>query len=253
MTPSPFITGMCVFAVLAAARAARAARAAAAAGTFSSAAIGGDADSGISPARTYTHAVDFANVGAFPGLQVDTATTINGVPFHVGGANGPNYASTDLTLPFFADLPTNSAPSGPNTLYDLFEDFLHNSVVPPPPNQTLTLTGLTPGAQYLTSFYGVGFGVADANRVITITTSDGGQTVFDQNFTGEGNPNVLRYAFTADGPSITYTFDPVGTHTFHHYGFTNEIVPEPSAAAAVALLATLSALHRRRGRRVRAG
>src|SRR5688500_7319080 len=106
--------GTCVFAVLAAARAA------AAAGTFSSAAIGGDADAGISPARAYTHAVDFANVHGFLSTPVDTATTINGVPFHVGGANGPNYASTDLTLSYFSDLMNNSVPSGPNSLYDLF-------------------------------------------------------------------------------------------------------------------------------------
>ena len=237
MISTRITTGMCVVAILAAARAA------AAAGTFSSAAIGGDADSGISPARTYTHAVDF--VSAPTGWPTDTATTINGVPFHAGGVNGPNYASTGLTMPWFVPLPTNSVPSGPDTLYDLFEDFLHNSTVPSPDNQTLTLTGLTPGTQYVTSFYGVGFD-PDADRVITVTTSDGGQTVFDQNFTGEGNPNVLRYGFTADGTSITYTFDPVGIDTFHHYGFTNEIVPEPSAAGAAAALVGLAALRRRR-------
>ena len=54
-----------------------AASSAPAAGVFSSAPVTGDADSGISTARTYTHVVDFA--GGFGG--VDPGTTINGVPF----------------------------------------------------------------------------------------------------------------------------------------------------------------------------
>ncbi|HZN69096.1 MAG TPA: hypothetical protein VFB66_27700 [Tepidisphaeraceae bacterium] len=218
-----------------------AAQGADAAGTFTFAPITGDADSGISAARTYTHAVDFRG-----GLTPDTATTISGVPFHVGEPNGPNYSSTGLTIPYFADLPTNSVPSGPDTLYDLFQDFYHNSARPDPGTQTLTLTGLTPGTTYATTFYNVGFDLANARRVVDVTTSDGGSlTGFDQNFTGEGNLSVLRYTFTATDPSITFTFDPAGADTFHHYGFTNEVVPEPAAGLVLAA-AGLLALRRRR-------
>lgn len=212
-----------------------------AAGTFTFAPITGDADSGISADKAYTHAVDFRG-----GLMPDTATTINGVPFHIGGLNGPNYSTTGLLLTWPVDLPTNSTPPGPNTLYDLFEDFYHNSTSPGPANQTLTLTGLTPGTNYATTFYNVGFDLRFARRVIDVTASDGGSLPgFDQNFTGEGNPSVLRYTFTATDPSITFTFDPTGVDTFHHYGFTNEVVPEPTAALLLAST-VLIALRRRR-------
>lgn len=210
-----------------------------AAGTFASAPITGDADSGISTAKTYTHSVDFGG-----SLNGDPGTTINGVPFHVGGRTGPNYALSSLeAYPF--TLPTNATPGGPNTLYDLFEDFYHNSINLDPPNQTLTLMGLTPGTAYTTTFYNVGFDLANAERVITVSTSDGASVTFDQNATGEGNPSVLRYTFTAEGTSITYTFDPTGDDTFHHYGFTNEIVPEPATGVTLLAIAALAAMRRR--------
>jgi MprA protease rhombosortase-interaction domain-containing protein len=221
------------------------ARAAAAAGTFTVAPITGDADSGISAAKTYTHAIDFGR--SLPG---DTARTINGVVFQIGGPSGPDYSMTGGLI-WWPPLGENkSVPSGPNTLSNLLKDFYHNSTSSTGVNQTLTLTGLTPGTMYATTFYNMGFDLTSAvNRVVTVTTSDGGTITFDQNFTGEGLPSVLRYAFTADAPSITYTFDPAGVdtfhHSFHHYGFTNEIVPEPAGAALLAI-AGLAALCRRR-------
>src|SRR5581483_9232036 len=63
-----------------------------AAGTFVASPITGDADSGISLTKTYTHAVDFA--GRFGG--VDPGTSVNGVPFLIGGTSGPNYSTTGL-------------------------------------------------------------------------------------------------------------------------------------------------------------
>lgn len=224
-----------------------AARVAAAAGTFTYAPMTGDVDSGITPTKTYTHAVDFA--GPFLGMPIDTATAVNGVTFHVGGPNGPGYSSTNFEMAF-AGFPSDAVPSGPNTLYDVLEDFFHNSTVVDPPNQTLTLTGLTPGTTYTTAFYNAGFDLQNVpRRLATITTSDGGSIDFDQNFTGDGGPSVLRYTFTAASPSMTYTFDPAGRNTFHHYGFTNEVVPEP--AGAVLLLASV-VLAGRRSRECRA-
>src|SRR5690348_868315 len=69
-----------------------------AAGTFTFAPITGDADSGISPSKSYTHAVDFGaggNAGGFPNI-VDKATTVNGVSFSIGGLQGTNYSTTGL-------------------------------------------------------------------------------------------------------------------------------------------------------------
>ena len=216
-----------------------------AAGTFVVSPIIGDADSGISPVKTYTHAVDF---GGPNGVGADFGTTINGVPFTIGRTSGPNYSTSNFTSLFNFGFGSRAVPSGPNTLYDLLEDFYHNSTIRNPPAQTLTLTGLTPGTTYSTSFYNAGFDLAIARtRVATVGTSDGGSFTFDQNFTGQGNPSVLRYTFTAAEPSITYTFTPATADTFHQYGFTNEVVPEPTGAVALALGAVLTL--RRRARR----
>lgn len=206
-----------------------------AAGTFAFRPVTGDADSGISAARTYTHAVDFGaggNSGGFPNL-VDTGTTVNGVPFHIGGPTGPGYTSTGLVNYIGTSPWTTSVPPGENTLGDLLNDFYWRNA--PPADQTLTLTGLTPGTAYVTTFYNAGW-EPGADRTVTVTTSDGGSFTFDQNFTGHARPNVLRYAFVAPGETITYAFTPRDARWgFHQYAFTNEVVPEPGALSVILL------------------
>ncbi len=66
MRPPHTVTGL-LLSLLAAASAP-------AAGTFTAAPITGDADSGISTAKTYTHAVDFSGV-LFGGLDPGTTVT----------------------------------------------------------------------------------------------------------------------------------------------------------------------------------
>jgi hypothetical protein len=218
----------------------------AAAGTFAVSAITGDADSGISTAKTYTHAVDIAGPPGFPGS--DPGTVINGVPFTIGSTSGPNYSTTGFTNLFNFHLPNNSLPAGDNTLSDLLEEFYHSSNGVGTGVQTLTLTGLTPGTDYTTTFYNAGFGLVNApTRVVTVTTSDGTAFTFDENLTGEGNPGVLRYTFRASDPAITYTFTPATVNTFHLYGFTNEVVPEPAGLGVLAMGGLLALRRRARG------
>ena len=219
-------------------------RGADAAGTFTFAPVTGDADSGISAAKTYTHAVDFG--GPDQRFGVDPGTVVNGVTFHIGGPTGPNYSSTGFTQYWGSPYTTNSVPAGPNTLDDLLADFYHASTLEGTGDETLTLTGLTPGTQYATTFYNAGWDMA-RTRIATVSASDGGTTTFDQNFSGEANPSVLRYTFTAAEPTITYTFDAANNlASFHQTAFTNEVVPEPTSAAALIAAAGLAALRRRR-------
>jgi len=173
--------------------------------TFSS-----DADSTINPALQYTSRADFAG---------DGTRTVNGVQFTDTQVVGTNYAlvGADATFTGFANTVTGSA-SG------LVSDFVYGSTVPGPEqgNASLTLTGLTPGQKYVTTWYNVGFGNI-GGRNITITASDTNRSIFfDENFSGPGAGNILRYAFTATTPTITYTFDADGnTDSFHHYAFSN--------------------------------
>jgi hypothetical protein len=219
-----------------------------AAGVFTFAPITGDADSGISVSKTYTHAVDFGaggNAGGFPNI-VDQATTVNGVPFSIGGPQGTNYSTTGLNAYIGTNPWTSAVPNGENSLGDLLNDFYWRNTSFTPADQTLTLAGLTPGTPYLTTFYNAGW---EAGRVrnVTVSASDGGTVTFDQNFSGSTRPNVLRYAFVAPGSSVTYTFSPADPQNgFHQYAFTNEVLPEPGAVVAIAVGAALGLVARRR-------
>ena len=72
-------------------------------------------------------------------------------------------------------------------------------------NATLSLSGLTVGAQSVTTWYNRGWG-APGGRVVFMTASDtpGGFYRIDQNFSGDGNGNVIRYAFTANATTQTF-------------------------------------------------
>ena len=219
-----------------------------AAGIFTYAPITGDADSGISTAKTYTHAVDFGAGGTFSGFpnMIDAATTVNGVPFTIGGPQGSNYSSTGLTTYIGTNPWTGAVPNGENSVGDLLNDFYWRNTFQAPAEQVLTLTGLTPGTPYVTTFYNAGWEIGRV-RTGTVSASDGGSVTFDQNFTGHGHPNVLRYAFVAAGNSITYTFTPADPQNgYHQYAFTNEVVPEPGGIGVSAVAISLILLKRRR-------
>jgi len=205
-------------------------------GVFGTVPFSGDATSGISSANTYTHAVDFASEAG------DNGAVINGVQFIAGGLVGANYT---LVIP--GSLGTFNGSTGNVTggSADLLDDFFHVSGTSTG-SETLTLTGLIPGATYLTTFLNEAFGPA-GGRFQNITTSDGAAILFDQNFTGDNNGNLLTYRYTATSPSLTFSFDAVvDNSSFHQYGFANQlVVPEP-ATASLALLGLGGLMLRRR-------
>ncbi|HUT33013.1 MAG TPA: LamG domain-containing protein [Planctomycetota bacterium] len=183
------------------------------AGVFTYSAFTGDADCGISSSKTYTHAVDYNGPGE----------TINGVAFIAGPRNGTNY-----TLAGAGSAYPNNANNAVGDTNTLLRNFYYGT------GASLTLTGLTPGNTYATTFYNETWEAA-GGRVVDITASDGGSVRFDQDFsntTGTNNPNLLQYTYTAATPSLTFSFSPlVSGNTFHHYGFSNELVssaPPPS-------------------------
>ncbi len=202
-------------------------------GVFSSRLFTGDADSGVSSTKTYTHAVDLATD--------DGGSVINGVTFVAGALVGSNYTLTTPNTGTFQ----NSSGNVTGGSADLVEDFFFlsgsSSGV-----EVLTLTGLTVGERYITTFYNEAFG---GPRVQNITTSDGGSILgFDQDFSGTNNGNLLQYDYVATATSISFTFDSVTDNaSFHQYGFSNEVVPVPEPATLGMLaLGGLAFLRRRR-------
>jgi len=215
---------------------------AAQAGTFSeqalvlSPAAAADASTGIDASKNYTHLIDL--------LSDDGGAIINGVTFTVGGLTGPNYTLTGATTPF-----QNNGASFGNDLdtasgiFDLTEDFTYSGGAGEAAGlQTLTLTGLTPGTQYITAFYTAGF--AGASQILD-ADDDGPLSTLT---TDRGDEKVIRYAYTqgAGDTDIVFTFDAVdNANAFHQYGFSNEVVPEPASATLLAMGA-LGLLARRR-------
>lgn len=176
------------------------------AGLFGTAPLTGDADSGISGLKSYTHAIDTLGDEPDPFL-------INGVQFTAGGTSGADaitgagYTTTGFTNPF----PGHGNGVGGNIGLAM-ENFFFTGTAP----TSVTLTDLTPGDVYKTVFYtSDGFGGQEQ----TISFSDTGQIETDV------NRAAGRIEYTYKAPAIgemTYTFTPEEAGSFHLYAFTNE-------------------------------
>jgi len=193
----------------------------------------GDADSGLAGFKTYTH------TGKFIGSGTD------GEPFYAGNGvyfeRDTNHAGTGWTLTgapgvFGTNNPVNVGGDSGN----LARGFFYGDTDLDHP--VLTLTGLTPGTKYVTTFYTVGFGGA-GGRWVDITASDNPTSPFhvDQNGADSGNGQLIKYTFTATTSEMSFTFDAISTgDSWHHYAFSNEValpfelsVVAPSARAHV--------------------
>jgi len=175
------------------------------AGTFSQSLFTDDASSGVNSAVPYTTVVDFLGTGS---------RTVNGVTFSETRGTGNNYI-----LDFAGNTFGGNANNVTGNSNGLLSDFYYGGQLG---TSAVTLGGLTPGVQYTTTWYNVGFG-AIGGRQINITPSDTNTPfLFDQNFSGDKNGNLLTYTFVANAASITYTFDAViDNDTFHYYAMTN--------------------------------
>jgi hypothetical protein len=178
------------------------------AGDFTMTLLSGDADSGIQSGLSYTAVADFVG----PGTRV-----VNGVSFNETGLTGTNYALT-LANP-------GTAAAGSNVtggVGDVVSEFFHGNGSP---TASLTLSGLTVGTQYVTTWYNRTWGDNQSTgRVVNITPSDTGTPFrINQDSTRNGDGTVIRYAFTATATSITYDFNAVNLAAFHHYAMTNAV------------------------------
>lgn len=204
--------------------------------------ISGDADSGISSAKTYTHAIDFGN---------DTpAALVNGVQFQSGmpafgpiGGTSATIGTGTLNLPSSHPGNANAEPYlVDGGMEDLVEDMVYNA-----PNGVITLTGLTPGVEYEIRFYNRAWAVGDRGQEIGFDTDGVGSDITgaearaafkaddasapDPSFATATQVNALTYTYTlAPGvDTLTIYINKTATGTYHLYGLTNEVAAGPSA------------------------
>jgi hypothetical protein len=170
----------------------------------------GDADSGISSASLYTVAV---NCGG-------SAVTVNGVAFEAQPQNypwsGANYTIEGSTSGYGGGTPNLTG----NSL-TLGADFMYDN-----PPYTVTLTNLTPGKTYETTFFSYGFGAAGRTQVFA---SGSDSRVIDQDVYGAGNGIRITYEFVASSSTKVITITPAAgaTGTFHLCALANRKVSEP--------------------------
>ncbi|MCG3180188.1 MAG: hypothetical protein BIFFINMI_02545 [Phycisphaerae bacterium] len=231
------------------------------AGVISYVAFSNDANSGISSANTYTHALDAGSTGSAPTINGVKFTKDNSVTaFNAPGAGdaatsnaGSYVANTTGTMTSHAGsgsyppvgLEGGAASAGVYTLlYDMW--YLASSSSPYRGAATLTLTGLTPGATYDLRVY---CRVWDPSltRKNLLTFTNGSEvdttTIYEDDPSQDGLGGdvafYVNYRYTASASGqVTMRADntlaaiPAGdtNGTFHLYALTNQVVPVPEPA-----------------------
>ncbi len=174
---------------------------------FSSGAFTGDADSGVSTAKSY---ISLANViggnvavngATFAGSGNDTFGTgwsLSGAPNTFGG--GGNHTTT----------------FGASVIDDLFDGFQYGGAP-----AVLTMSALTVGQTYTVTLYNQAWGLG-ADRTQLVNSTEGASISYNEDAL---EASTLRYTFVATGATTDLSFAPQnGAGTMHFYGLSNEQV-----------------------------
>lgn len=172
----------------------------------------GDAESGLSDLKTYTHKLDFPNNGK--------PATVNRVIFTSAGMNG---SADGYSWNTTGNLPTGiwNEPIGTG-IAKLLQDFYYGST-----DFTLNLAGLHPGQSYEARLYFRSFGnpVPDSPRDVTITFAAGATALGSINHDLDSMAqSMVRCSYTADATG-TVSIRVVSINSgssCHLYGVTNE-------------------------------
>lgn len=216
-----------------------------------------DASSLISSSNTYTHAISGGS-----------AATVNGVSFSTftSTVTPANFAWVSPTKAEIASnlgdwVPATGGVTGTG-LISLLSGFTYApSGAAGGSSQTFTASGLTIGATYEARLYIRVWDTEASGRPIEFTMAHGAEVDAFAGpedrpgaVLGTGNDHqafFVNYRYTAQaGDLIITTAVPAGaavdSGSYHLYAFSNQVVPEPSAALCVALAGLVGIARRRR-------
>ena len=189
--------------------------------------ITGDADSGLSPDKLYTHLVDF-------GSNTNLAT-VNGVTFNketavTGPAFGYSWVNAPATTPHAGGNTGNIGVPSSQGIFNLINDFCYGGPYGP---TAMTLTGLTTGKWYEVRFYHRKWGADQARNTTMTFDPDGPGPVSDAiSFNPDSpagaanyNDNYLAYRYLAQTNQLAITITCPNADRYHLYGLSNEEVP----------------------------
>jgi len=147
-----------------------------------------------------------------------SAVTVNGVDFEAyAGASGTGW-SIGGSIDTHASLTTHISGDGAT--------LANNGFIYKGNPRTVTLSGLTSGKPYITTFFAYAFG-APGDRVQTFV-SGSDSFVADQNTYGSLNGIRIEYSFIADAATREFSITPHDSgNTFHMSALANHEVPTP--------------------------
>lgn len=195
-------------------------------GDWSVAAWTNDADSGLDGQYVYTHAYNF---GTGDGV------VINGISFTGVAGTSPS-VTNKFTTTYLGNAFANDANNVTGSSSTLARDFVYGGTVPAGNYQSISLTGLTPGLDYVITVYSVGFDAPSPSlRWATASVGDDRITLNQDQF---DNNNGIRFScrYTADtNGTATLRIAPVNPEnvSLHLYGFSNREAVSRNVAPAI--------------------
>jgi hypothetical protein len=171
-----------------------------------------DASTGLDSTSSYTVAV---NLG-----DGKIATTVNGVLFQGHALSGTNFSIGGVVITH----PTSPTQNITGAGLALAGNFIYGAS-----SRTITLTNLTIGATYKSSFFTVGWDTA-AIRNQTFIANNGSSVVINPNIYGQYMGIIINCTFVADNTGTQlFTINAVDPGvTFHMYALANRLISLPN-------------------------